>query len=408
MTDLPERHAHTSAYRRGDRSAETLAREIDAERRNVSQTIEALQEKFTIGNIVEESWDRYGPQVNEVGRNLVQAVARNPLPVAVTAAGLAWMLASIGQDLLQDQDDDLPRPDGDLYKEDFVAIRSDSPESGKADSGRPGARRPYGTASITGYYEPRHSIKDRVTGAAGDAYQAASDAGKSAAAGAREAAHSAMDQAGDAAEGIGGRLRQAADTVKDYAESAIETGRDAAHSIGDTAREARDRVSRRAHGAADRAGQYRRQGRRQAEVMMRDHPLLLGAAAFAIGAGIACTLPRSRVEDEYFGEYSDRAWEMAKDEAEKARRVAGAVADEARDIASEEYEAVKDEVRSRGHDLRQDLSDAASHLRDRAGDEAEDALHRAESEAGEIAGRLGDAAREEADRQGLGDPHRPA
>lgn len=408
MTDLPERHAHTGSYARGDRSPAALAREIEAERRNVAQTIEALQEKFAIGNIAEEAWDQYGHQAREMGRNLGQAITRNPLPVALTAIGLVWLIVSSGRDEYEDYD--RSRNSGKkLYEEDFVGTRSE--ESG--------ARRPYGTAAITGFYKPRRSLTERVSGAAGNAYEAAKSAvdpaleraraaGESIAGSARDAVGAATEHADDAGHGASNRMRRAAGAARDYAEGALESGREAVEAVGDRARHARDRVTHRAHEAADRAGHYRRQGRRQAEMMVRDHPLLLGFAALTVGAGIACMLPRSRTEDEYLGEYSDRAWDLARDEAKKARRVAGAVAEEAREIAGEEYEAVKAEARARGEDMRQELRDNAADLAERAGDEAESALEQAGSEAVEIAERLGDAARDEAERQGFGDPNRSA
>ncbi|HLS19331.1 MAG TPA: DUF3618 domain-containing protein [Paracoccaceae bacterium] len=408
MSNLPEQHAHTGSYARGDRSPAALAREIEAERRNVAQTIEALQEKFAIGNIAEEAWDQYGHQAREMGRNLGQAVTRNPLPVALTAIGLVWLIVSSRRD--EYGDDDHSRSGGKkLYEEDFVGIRSE--ESG--------ARRPYGTAAVTGFYEPRRSLTERVSGAVGNAYEAAKStvdpalervraSGESIAGSARNAVGAATEHADDAGHGAGNRIRRAAGAARDYAEGALESGREAVEAVGDRARHARDRASHRAHEAAERAGHYRRQGRRQAEIMVRDHPLLLGFAALTIGAGIACMLPRSRAEDEYLGEYSDRAWELAREEAEKARRVAGAVVEEAREIADEEYEALKTGVRAAGEDLRQELSDSASDLAQRATDEAGTALEEAGSEAVEIAERLGDAARDEAERQGLVDPDRSA
>lgn len=413
MTDLPERHGPTRAYARGDKSIAALAREIEAERRNVSQTIEALQEKFTIGNVIEEAWDQYGHHANELGRNLGQAILRNPLPVMLTAVGVTWLMMSTVRDRSPYEDDDPLWPlrdDVELHEEDSVASHSDK-------SGRPGAQRPYGTAATTGYYTPRRSMKDRISGAAGDAYQAAREAvdpalhraaaaGESIAEEARDAAGSAMNQAEDAAYGARDRLHHATGTAKDHAQSALESGREAVESIGDTARHVRNRARRGAHEMTERVERYRRQGLRQGDLLMRDHPLLLGAAAIAVGAGIACLLPRSRTEDAYLGEYSDRAWRMARSEAEKARRVAGAVAEEACDIASEEYNALRAEAQARGEHLRDDLSDAAAALRDKVAEEAEDALNEAKSEAGEIAERLGDTAREEAENQGLVDPNR--
>lgn len=403
MTDAPERHAHTEAYRRGDHSTEALMREIEAERQNVSATIEALQEKFTVGNIVNEAWDHYGDHANELGHDIRQVIARNPLPVMLTTVGLAWLVMSARHDGTRDpmarDPKDHARPlgaDEELDQEDIMAK---DPNDGDA-------RRPYGTAAMAGYYKPRRSVKDRVTGAASAAYEAAEDAidpalhrigkaGEAVASRIRDAAGGSKHGAPDAAHHTD-HAHGAKSTAREFAESAAEKGREAIETVGDTAR-------RGMREAAERTDHYRREGRRQAEHMMRDHPLIVGAAALAIGAGIGCLLPRSRAEDEHFGRYSDQIRHMAVEEAEKARRVASAVADEARDIAGEEYDALKGEFRAMDQDIRHELSDTAAELREKAEDGAENVLHEAKSEAGEIASRLGDTAREEAERQGLGD-----
>ena len=47
-----------------------------------------------------------------------------------------------------------------------------------------------------------------------------------------------------------------------------------------------------------------------------ENPLALAVAGIAIGAIVAALIPRSRPEDEWMGESSDRLKEMARDAAE--------------------------------------------------------------------------------------------
>src|SRR5690606_29375741 len=157
---------------------------IDEERRSVSQTIEALQEKMSVGSMVDEAWRRYGHYGNDIGRNLGRTVSENPMPLILTGVGLAWLMFSSGRSRQDDYHDEdyLWEADEDLYEEDFVGTRR---------YGTSGAR-PYGTAAVAGRYERRSnkpSMTDRVRGAVGSAYETA-----------RSAVSSATHRAGSAAD----------------------------------------------------------------------------------------------------------------------------------------------------------------------------------------------------------------
>ena len=75
------------------------------------------------------------------------------------------------------------------------------------------------------------------------------------------------------------------------------------------------------------------------DTLIEDQPLVAGAIAMALGAAVGGALPRSRVEDQMFGEQSDRAMEavrtLAKDQGAKVQATASAVVDEALNIADE-------------------------------------------------------------------------
>ena len=75
------------------------------------------------------------------------------------------------------------------------------------------------------------------------------------------------------------------------------------------------------------------------DTLIEDQPLVAGAIAMALGAAVGGALPRSRVEDQMFGEQSDRAMEtartLAKEQGAKVQATASAVVDEALNIADE-------------------------------------------------------------------------
>jgi nucleotide-binding universal stress UspA family protein len=75
------------------------------------------------------------------------------------------------------------------------------------------------------------------------------------------------------------------------------------------------------------------------DTLIEDQPLVAGAIAMALGAAVGGALPRSRMEDQGFGEQSDRAMEaartLASEQGAKVQATASAVVDEALNIAGE-------------------------------------------------------------------------
>jgi hypothetical protein len=66
--------------------------------------------------------------------------------------------------------------------------------------------------------------------------------------------------------------------------------------------------------------------------MMRENPLMVGAAAAVIGAAVGMALPETERENEWLGEAKetvvDRAQEMARNAATAVQEAAGDVAGE--------------------------------------------------------------------------------
>ena len=400
MTDTSYPRTET-AYHRPD-SPEALEQEVNAERHRVAETLDALQEKMSVGSIVDEvvrSFSRYG---GDFAGNLGRQVRQNPLPLILTGVGLAWLITSSGrpppryydEDYLWDVDDD------ELYGEDFVGTRR---------YGTTGVR-PYGTAAVAGTYgghegpgmaesaagslrdtaEPAASGVGAAAGAAasgigGAAGSAASSAGAAAGSAGRGISHAAGSAAsgvghaaGSAARGVG----RAAGAVSSGVGSAASGAYYGARQTGESVREGAYRAGRGAYAAGRSSARY-------LDDMIQDHPLVMGALALAVGAAIGGALPRTRTEDEYLGEYSDHAKEAAREtverESEKARRVAGAVAEEARHIYDEKAEEVDRRLKE-------------------AAEQGRSATERAKAEAAGAAERLRDTAKSEAEKQNLGNP----
>jgi hypothetical protein len=96
--------------------------------------------------------------------------------------------------------------------------------------------------------------------------------------------------------------------------------------------DAASRVASGARGAGRAARQTGRRAQNQLQRMMRENPLMVGAAAAVIGAAVGMALPETERENEWLGEAKetvvDRAQEMARSAATAVQEAAGDVAGE--------------------------------------------------------------------------------
>lgn len=110
------------------------------------------------------------------------------------------------------------------------------------------------------------------------------------------------EEMGDDGEGTAERLRHKAEELGDDVRSRAQEAR---HKAGVVGRKTRDQAIR----ASRSSGHF-----------VKEHPILVGAAGFALGAAIAASLPRTGREDRTLGERADRAKAAAKDAAVKEGR----------------------------------------------------------------------------------------
>src|SRR5687768_15694464 len=83
----------TSGTHGGKRPDEILA-EIDRTRGEMDRTLSAIEQRLTPGQLVDQGLDYLRHSgANEFVQNLGGTAKQNPLPVAVTAIGLAWLMA---------------------------------------------------------------------------------------------------------------------------------------------------------------------------------------------------------------------------------------------------------------------------------------------------------------------------
>jgi ElaB/YqjD/DUF883 family membrane-anchored ribosome-binding protein len=81
-----------------NRSTREIERDVERTRSDIEDTVEALREKMSLGQIVDEA-GRYlrNSGGSEAMHNLAAQARANPLPLALVGIGLAWLMSGRGQ-----------------------------------------------------------------------------------------------------------------------------------------------------------------------------------------------------------------------------------------------------------------------------------------------------------------------
>jgi gas vesicle protein len=292
--------------------------EIDMTRAEMSETLNAIQERLnpqrikqqaadsvraaTVGR-VETMADDAKWKVKGVGEDVFETIKRNPAPALLTAVGLGWLFMESRNRQGRREMRYEPR---DRYYYAGETIDRGGYEYGYDAYGRRG--------ETLDRFEDRRSPTREVRERAG------------------EVVGTATSRAQDAASTAGGKVQDAASTAASKVQSAA-TG------VADTATSAAESVRYGAHQVAQEA-QYRaeRVGSRFGEVM-EDNPLLIGAAAVALGAVIGLAFPASEKENQIFGEkrdeFMERAQEVVGEKVQQAQQVAQEVVETTKETAKE-------------------------------------------------------------------------
>ncbi|MEO5894078.1 MAG: DUF3618 domain-containing protein [Vicinamibacterales bacterium] len=267
-----------------DRRTREIQQEILETRVEMSETIDALQEKLKPANLVADATDRVKSATTEKVRHMaesasetaqeiyrstsegaygmIEEVRQNPIPALMIGAGVAWMI----MDRSRNHDS------GDGYTR-------NNAWDGRA-SRRSGA---YG-----GGYESSYGRRSSRSGS-------------------------------DASYGSDPSTRYGA-SFGENDDSGSETG------LADRAREA---ISQ----AGNATQRTTRRAQSQLQRILNDNPLLVGACAVVIGAAIGAALPETERENEWMGDARDsvidRAQEMAHNAVGTVQEVAGDAAKEA-------------------------------------------------------------------------------
>jgi hypothetical protein len=266
-----------------------LERETEETRAQLEHTLDELRARVSPGQLLDQATDYLR---NSSGRaflgNLRDEVVRNPLPVALVGAGIAW-IAIAGA----------------------VGRRS-------TGNSHPGMARDWGETAGT--------TDDLAHG--GRAY----DAGPGAMRRAHQAAEGWVDDARDAVSEAGDSVREGVDEMRERAGTMYD------ETVGGARR------------VASRAADYGRAARHAVQpggaVMnfCREQPMLVAGLGIAAGAALAAMLPASRAESRIMGDASRDVQERVRDAAAQGLRSVAAAGEEnaARGGDSESADAAAD------------------------------------------------------------------
>jgi len=277
---------------------------IEQTRTEMSQTIDAIQEKLNPQNLVEQAKEsvreatigRVEDMVNNAtytakgaGSSLMETIKENPLQAAIAGLSLGWLImkSRSGSTATQDK-----------YRYDNV--RGNYPQG-------------YGT----GYdYNYNYEAQNRDGG------------------------------------GIGQTVGRAGEKVGDVAGQVTQKAGDVVGQVGEKAGDVVGNVQDKAGDIAWQAQHQAQRAQGQFERMLRENPLAVGAAAAVLGAAIGLAVPETEQEHKLMGQardnIMDRAKEVAGDTMDKVKRVAEDVQGTVKQAAGDVQDSVKEAAEREG------------------------------------------------------------
>ena len=347
------------------RSAREIEADLERERADLAETLDELQDRVSVDRMAREALGMIRSNAGSYARSLDSAVRANPLALAVTAAGLAWLMFGSGpssRSLSGHARRGRADPVEDWYR--------DTPP---AFSGMDLEESPYGTTGRPAYGQPRtadhpddhgwsHRI-DRMRAAARERVRRLEASARRRAGSMKSGAHHGYEGSRDFAA-------ERASVLRDFVREMRTGFSHGLEGLSDGARERVIAARERAYSARLSAERMAREGGDYARDTYREHPLAMGAVAMAAGAAAAAALPRTRLEDRTFGAESDRMMEEAREmlqaERERAERVARGVGEELRETVSE----MRDRATEAAREAKDHAAETSDRLRERAKDEA--------------------------------------
>ncbi|MFL4468600.1 DUF3618 domain-containing protein [Tateyamaria armeniaca] len=320
------------------RSPKEIEREIEEQRSDLTSNLEGLQDKFSIDTIVRQIGDQFREHGGDMGRSISNQVKANPVPLALTGIGLAWLMfgnaqqPQLRQRVSDDFDDDRYSSTEREYRQgrDARGLPYTPPAARTANRAvsEPSWARDTDDNTSPSFGDRVSSGAESVKDTAASGAQSVKDSLASAGSAVGDAASSAKSSMGNAAQSAKQGLASAGIRIAEGTETLTEEGRKRVIAARQKAVEMRRSAARSMNQGTDAAADFYDQ-----------QPLVVGALALAVGAALGGALPRTKTEDDLMGAQSDTLFDQAErifeEEKAKALSVADSVKEEVKDIAAE-------------------------------------------------------------------------
>lgn len=304
-----------------NKDPDRLEREIDEQRREINETLRALEQKFSSQDVAGYVVDYFRGHGREWASNLGHSIKANPVPSLLTAIGVAWLM---------------------------MGDRSGGYGRAYAYSARDyGAARDYGDYGAyegdgTGAYSSSPDFQGESMGT----YE-----GPSAMRGAAQSVRQKAGQLGDKAAGAREALGEKAAHMRERAAHMRESASHAREALGERAMHARDGLRSRAYSARQGVRHSSASVRSGFEQVAREQPLALGAIGIALGAILGAALPRTEREARVLGSASrqvkERGMQMAREGYSRASEKAAEMADIAKEKIHSTIETTRETTREK-------------------------------------------------------------
>ncbi len=307
--------------------------DIERDRAALGSALDTLQDRMSVDNLASQALGMVKTNAQAYTKAIDDAVRANPLALALTGVGLAWLIfggrkapgkrKAAPESLMQWEDDGGP----------VTAVGSiDTDWSHKTDALRRAA-----SATLR-----------KIENEARDAATAVGDGLAAGTATMRDFAAERAAVVADFAAGLQRSFGEGLGGLSEAAQTKIASAREAAY------------------GARIKAENAMHAGTRQAGRVIEDHPMVSGAIALGLGAALAAALPRTQTEDSTLGLQRDKLMDAAArllaDERERATKLASDVSQDLKSAAKGTADAVADT-------LTRNATDALDRVKDRiAGD----------------------------------------
>jgi hypothetical protein len=311
-------------------SAAEIQRDIDQDRRRIEERIDAIQERMSPGQLIDEVLDYFKSSGGGVYvANLRTAVKGNPIPVALMGVSMAWLMAGTGSG-----SEDAERSFDNQHAYPLATISGDIRRMGPPqDEG--GQQYTHFADSAGNRFKALTDNAGKRAGyfldESGNTYRGFADAAGNRIADIKDQAGAIWDEASDWLSDTWQQVSEAASGVSDQVSGHARSVGDAAVSTGAALRDQTTRLNEtiRTH--------------------FRDQPLVGGALAFAVGAAIGAALPHTEAEDAAVGEAAqsvrDGVLEKADEFIDKGKAAVSEIYEQAVDAADDVYEATSDRIK---------------------------------------------------------------